>query len=182
MKEYILEVKKVIPEVLCKKIIKYFDNQYQDARTSGDGVNKEVRNCLTRSLMDSNLFGQRLCLHAVQEKIFDCVTNYQKKFKKAHVEKISQLDLLKYEANEFKAGYEFHVDFGPDCSQRCLSISICLNNDFTGGEFVFEDGNNDYVIPQNTGDAVIFPSNFIFPHQVKKVLTGTRYALIGWVV
>ena len=35
MKEYILEIKKLIPQTFCKKIISYFDNDYEDARTVG---------------------------------------------------------------------------------------------------------------------------------------------------
>jgi hypothetical protein len=49
MKEYILEVKKIIPQKLCKKIIHYFDNDYGEAGTVGSGVNKDIRNCSTRS-------------------------------------------------------------------------------------------------------------------------------------
>lgn len=181
MKEYILEVKKIIPTSLCKKIIQYFDNNYEDARTVG-GINKNTRNCLSRDIVETQTFGQKLCFNAVREKIFDCVEHY-KRIHKVEPERISQLDLLKYEANEYKAGYNFHVDFGPQANERHLSISICLNNDYTGGEFVFDlpDGHR-YNLPQNEGDAVIFPSNFMFRHQVNKVISGTRYALISWVI
>ena len=181
MKEYILEVKKIIPQTFCKKIISYFDNNYRDAGTTGSGINKNIRNCLTRSFFDTKSFGEKLCLNAVQEKIFDCVKHYQKKYD-INIEKISQLDILRYDANEFKAGYDFHQDFGREVTERHLSISICLNNEYKGGEFVFNIPEGHYTIPQNVGDAVIFPSNFMFPHQVNKVTKGTRYALIGWVI
>jgi len=51
-----------------------------------------------------------------------------------------------------------------------------------GGEFKFNLNGVEVQIPQNIGDAIAFPSNFMFPHQVNKILTGTRYAIIGWVV
>jgi hypothetical protein len=181
MKEYILEVKKIIPSELCKKIIDYFDNNYTDAGTTGAGVNKNIRNCLTRNVLINTTFGEKIYSNYIKEKIFDCVKHYQKKHK-VHVQKISQLDLLKYEKNEYKAGYKFHEDFGAECTERQLSISICLNNKYEGGEFVFNLPEGHYIVPQNVGDAVIFPSNFMFPHQVNKVTKGTRYALIGWVI
>ena len=181
MKEYILEVKKIIPQNFCKKIISYFDNNYEDAGTTGQGINKNVRNCLTRTLLETKSLGEKICLNAVKEKIFDCAQHYGNKHK-THIEKISQLDILRYDKNEFKAGYNFHTDFGHKCSERHLSISICLNNEYEGGEFVFDIPGGHYTIPQNVGDAVIFPSNFMFPHQVNKVTKGTRYALIGWVI
>jgi hypothetical protein len=181
MKEYILEVKKIVPQTFCKKIISYFDNNYIDAETVGTGVNKDVRNCVTRSLLETKSFGEKICLNAIKEKIFHCVDHYKKKHD-IRINKISQLDLLKYDANEFKAGYDFHQDFGSKVTERHLSISICLNNEYEGGEFVFDIPEGHYTIPQNVGDAVIFPSNFMFPHQVNKITKGTRYALIGWVI
>lgn len=181
MKQYILEVKKIIPQTFCKKIITYFDNNYNEAGTVGSGVNKNIRNCLTRSLLQPKSFGETICSNAIKEKIFNCVEHYKNKHD-ISIEKISQLDLLRYDANEFKAGYDFHRDFGLQCSERHLSISICLNNEYEGGEFVFDIPEGQYVVPQNVGDAVIFPSNFMFPHQVNKVTKGTRYAIIGWVI
>jgi hypothetical protein len=181
MKEYILEVKKIIPQTFCKKIISYFDNNYNDAGIVGDGVDKDVRNCLTRSLLDPKSLGEKICANAVKEKIFECVKHYQDKYD-IGIEKISQLDILRYDTNKHKAGFNFHKDFGSSVSERHLSISICLNNEYEGGEFVFDIPGGHYTTPQNVGDAVIFPSNFMFPHQVNKVTKGTRYALIGWVI
>ena len=66
MKEYILEVKKIIPQTFCKKIISYFDNNYEDAGTTGSGVNKDIRNCLTRSLLQTNSFGEKICLNSIK--------------------------------------------------------------------------------------------------------------------
>jgi hypothetical protein len=182
LKEYILEVKKVIPKVLCEKIIHYFDNNYSDAlTTNSDNPDKNTRNCLTRSVLETRTFGEKICSNAIKEKIFQCVNHYKDKHG-VDINKISQLDILKYEANEYKAGFNFHYDFGPTCHQRHLSISISLNNEYEGGEFVFNTSSDQLVIPQNIGDAVIFPSNFMFPHQVNKITKGIRYALIAWVI
>jgi len=180
MKEYIVEYKKVIPSRICEKIISYFDFDYQDAGIMS-GKNKNIRNCLTRSILQTKTFGEAICANAVKEKIFHCVDAYNT-MHDVKIDKISQLDILKYEKNEFDAGYKFHTDMGAGCSDRHLSISICLNNEYEGGEFVFNLPSGKYTMPQNVGDAVIFPSNFMFPHQVNRITKGTRYALIGWVV
>jgi predicted 2-oxoglutarate/Fe(II)-dependent dioxygenase YbiX len=180
MNDYILEIKKVIPKVLCQKIIRYFDHDYDDASTVG-GLNKNIRNCLTKSLLEPKTFGEKICSNAVKEKVFECVSHYKKQYG-VHITRISQLDLLKYEANSFDAGYKFHEDFGDKATERHLSISICLNNEYYGGEFVFNINKQELTYPQNIGDAIVFPSNFMFPHQVNKVTKGTRYALIGWVI
>jgi|TARA_E500000318_G_scaffold3941_1_gene4218 Rps23 Pro-64 3,4-dihydroxylase Tpa1-like proline 4-hydroxylase len=181
MKEYILEVRKIIPQKLCKKIIHYFDNDYGEAGTVGSGVNKDIRNCLTRSILETKSFGEKICSNLAKEKIFECVSHYKDKHS-VEIKKISQLDILRYDTNKYKAGYNFHNDFGHEVNDRHLSISVCLNNEYEGGEFVFDLPSGHYVIPQNVGDAVVFPSNFMFPHQVNKITKGTRYALIGWVI
>lgn len=52
-----------------------------------------------------------------------------------------------------------------------------LNDEFEGGEFVlFEEGPVEF----KAGDLMIFPSNFLFPHRVDPVTSGTRYSFVAW--
>lgn len=74
--------------------------------------------------------------------------------------------------------YKQHTDMGNKYN-RVLSIVILLNDDFSGGELAFF--NAKYVIPLKKNDMVIFPSNFMYPHQVMPVTSGTRYTLVTWV-
>ena len=183
MREYVLEVKKLIPQNVCDKIISYVDHSDVDALVSGsDKPIKDIRNCTTRSLLNPYTFGNKMITNYLKSAVFTVAENYKKKFERFDFKEISQLDILKYEANEFDAGYKFHVDFGHGLNKRALSISICLNNDYEGGEFVFDFFTDQNMqIPQNVGDAIAFPSNFMFPHQVNKITKGTRYAIIAWV-
>ena len=56
------------------------------------------------------------------------------------------------------------------------SITMYINNDYTGGELEYVWFNKTYR-PQ-AGDIVIFPSNYIFSHKVHKILSGIRYAVV----
>jgi hypothetical protein len=58
-----------------------------------------------------------------------------------------------------------------------LSILSLLNDNFSGGEFVMFDNTE---IKMNSGDVMIFPSNFLYPHTVKEVTKGVRYSAISW--
>lgn len=58
-----------------------------------------------------------------------------------------------------------------------LSVLGVLNDDYEGGEFIMFDG---YEIHLPAGSVVVFPSNFMFPHEVKPVKSGTRYSCISW--
>lgn len=59
-----------------------------------------------------------------------------------------------------------------------LSILGSLNNDYEGGELVFWENES---IELKAGSLMIFPSNFLYPHKVKEIKSGTRYSFVSWV-
>jgi predicted 2-oxoglutarate/Fe(II)-dependent dioxygenase YbiX len=59
-----------------------------------------------------------------------------------------------------------------------LSIVGLLNNEFEGGEFLMWDKEK---IELEAGSVMIFPSNFLYPHEVSPVLNGTRFSFVQWV-
>jgi PKHD-type hydroxylase len=186
MNQYVVEVRKLIPTSICQRIIRVFDNNYFDAQVSNankSSTNKSIRNCQTTHLHGrKHTFGELILYNYLNRKLFEVIEAYNRKHEDFHVSKLSQLDLLKYEANEHPAGYKWHTDFGTSSTQRALSISIALNNEYEGGEFNIKlNGSENNLFEQNVGDALVFPSSFMFPHQVNKVTKGTRYALIAWV-
>lgn len=58
-----------------------------------------------------------------------------------------------------------------------LTVLGALNEDYEGGEFVLCGEQIDF----KTGDVMIFPSNFLYPHEVKPVKSGVRYSFVSWV-
>ena len=59
-----------------------------------------------------------------------------------------------------------------------LTVLGTLNKDYEGGEFVlFQD--HEVALPE--GSLIIFPSNFLFPHEVKKIKKGNRFSFVTWV-
>jgi hypothetical protein len=76
-----------------------------------------------------------------------------------------------------------HVDFihdlftGDKRGIPILSIVGVLNDDYEGGEFIMFD---DYEIKFKAGDIILFPSTFLYPHLVKPVKKGIRYAFVSW--
>jgi len=59
-----------------------------------------------------------------------------------------------------------------------LTILGLLNDDYEGGELMMF---GDKKIDLHPGSVVVFPSNFMFPHEVKPVLSGVRYSYVSWV-
>ena len=65
---------------------------------------------------------------------------------------------------------------------RKLSFSLQLSDpeDYTGGEVQFMDnGRKTYFAPKQRGTLIMFDSRT--PHRVRKVKSGMRKSLVGWV-
>lgn len=89
---------------------------------------------------------------------------------------IERPQLLRYNAGSI--GYDWHVDIGNgDSSNRKLSMSILLNNDYDGGKLQFF-GENIQEIKANKGDIIAF-SSFI-PHRVTNITKGERWSVVAW--
>ena len=72
----------------------------------------------------------------------------------------------------------FENDTGTPTGIPILSIIGVLNDDYEGGEIeMFEDTK----IKPKTGEVLIFPSIFLYPHRVCEVTKGTRYSFVSWV-
>jgi len=96
-----------------------------------------------------------------------------------------------------------HYNWHHDCHHkpykngmiRKLSFTLCLNNEFEGGDFNIWDGDprqKEQILKENSektntktiklkkGEMLVFPSHLW--HKVDKVTKGTRKVLVGWVV
>ena len=58
-----------------------------------------------------------------------------------------------------------------------LTVLGGLNDDYEGGELMMF---GEHCINLPTGAVVVFPSNFMFPHEVKPVKSGVRYSYVSW--
>lgn len=58
-----------------------------------------------------------------------------------------------------------------------LTVLGALNNDYEGGELVMWE---DQVIDLPAGAVIVFPSNFLYPHEVRPVKSGVRYSYVSW--
>lgn len=91
------------------------------------------------------------------------------------------IGVLKYQKGE---QYKWHTDQtveaiatgDGDARTRCVSVVVYLNDDFKGGET--EMLGRKYR--PRKGKALIFPSNWNYPHRACPVEEGTKYALVTW--
>jgi hypothetical protein len=70
-----------------------------------------------------------------------------------------------------------HSDYFP-LKPRSLSLHLTLNENFTGGELSFFNG--QYIIQPKKNQLVIFPANFIFNYEILPITSGERWAAENW--
>ena len=87
------------------------------------------------------------------------------------------IQVLRYQKGEF---YNWHSDSASDHTakeyHRTISIVLYLTDDFEGGRTEFP--HRSYK--PKAGQALIFPSNWCFPHQAQPVISGEKIAAVTW--
>jgi len=184
LKDYILILEDIIPDTLCDDILNEYinSNQWQDTTVDiNNEIKKEIRNCTAIGISLNTIIEKNKNIRKkIDDDVFICakkaIKKYNKKFNKANISKDTGYDLLKYEKGGF---YTQHVDSFTG-TLRTISCSFILNNNFEGGEFSFF--NNKIIYPLKKGSAIMFPSNFLYPHSVLPVADGTRYSIVTWFI
>jgi len=84
--------------------------------------------------------------------------------------------ILKYTKNNF---FDNHID-ATFTHPRVVSLLYYLNSDYEGGEIEFPELGILYKPESN--DVLVFPSNFIYMHNVHPIKNGTRYVIVTWLL
>lgn len=182
LKDYILVVPDIIPFELCNAVF----NEYKKCNdwiaavvSSGEKLN--IRNCQTIGISFNNIIEKnKEVRQKIDQELFNCaskaIKEYNNLFSNCRIEQDSGYELLKYDVGGF---YTTHTDSfkgGP----RAVSCSFALNDDYEGGEFAFF--NRELVYKLKKGSCIMFPSNFMYPHEIIPVTSGTRYSIVTWFV
>jgi predicted 2-oxoglutarate/Fe(II)-dependent dioxygenase YbiX len=182
LKDYIIVVPDVVPKELCDAILAEYknSNDWVDA-TVDTGANKDVRNCQTIGLSFGDIIQKNLEERQLIDKnIFKCaaeaIKEYRKNFLDCYIDNDYGYSLLRYHTGGF---YRVHVDSALN-APRAVSCSFMLNDDYEGGEFAFFD--RELIYNLKKGSCIMFPSNFMYPHEIMPVTSGTRYSIVTWFV
>lgn len=182
--DYILVFENLVSVDLCKKIVKEYEKSdlWAPSRvgaSNGGVVDQTIRNVDSIGMSHNNIT-ENPNRKFLDDEIFKSVNNamikYIEKFPEARITKDSGYDLLRYKKGSF---YTQHTDSFTE-TMRTLSCSIALNNNFEGGEFAFFD--RKIIKQPPVGSAIVFPSNFLYPHEIMPVTKGTRYSIITWLM
>ena len=169
--DYLVQIPDCIPHDLCDDIVNHYRNsdQWREGKVGrGSDVRTETRSCSQLKLsgeLDLRLYG---C-------VSNALNSYVERHPDLHVFGDTGYTLLRYEEGDH---YDTHVDVGEQTKERVLSASFWLNDDYVGGEMCFPTAG--FSNRCSKGSALLFPSNFLFPHKVMPIVSGTRYSVVTW--
>lgn len=182
LKDFIYIERDVLGKDLRTKILQEYANSNEwEESVMGEKqeVNKTVRDVceigISKPMVVKKNFAQRT---EIDKELYFCASKvlqgYQNKTTPIWIENDEGYVLLRYQSKQF---YAEHVDSAP-VKTRTLSCSFAVNDDYDGGEWSFFGGT--YTEKLNAGDAIMFPSNFMFPHSIRPVESGIRYSIVTW--
>jgi len=183
LSDYIFTLNNVVPEELCDRILEeYRECSFWTPSSVGNGdIENQIRNCDIINISNNMILQENFDLRKkIDEDFYVCAANVINEYRQIFPEVASEIDtgydLLRYKEGQF---YIQHTDSFKN-QQRSVSCSFLLNDDYEGGEFAFFD--REIMIKGPKGSIIMFPSNFMFPHEIMPVTSGTRYSIITWYV
>jgi predicted 2-oxoglutarate/Fe(II)-dependent dioxygenase YbiX len=181
--DYIVTFEGIITDALCDAILKEFNDEteWQKAVVGVGLINDKIRNVETVVLSYPHVIEKNPKVRVKLDKyIFAsaglAIKKYNEKFDNCKIQEDSGYELLRYKEGQF---YTTHIDSFKD-RPRAVSCSFILNDDYEGGEFAFFD--RELVYKLKKGSCIMFPSNFMYPHEIMPVTSGTRYSIITWFI
>lgn len=181
--DYIVEFEDILSPELCDEILAEFANSSDWTPTYvGTGiVDRNIRNVDQIMLSENSVIARnQIARKRLDDLVFQgaakAIQKYNEMFPEAKIEQDSGYQILRYNEGQF---YTQHTD-SFKAQPRAVSCSFALNDDFDGGGFAFF--NNEYFYRSKKGSALMFPSNFMYPHEILPVTKGTRYSIITWFI
>lgn len=184
LRDYIVIFENIVPKELCDDILKEYsdDSDWLNTTVGVDSsLDRETRRCDSINITDQFIIGKNPNVRKeLDDKLFLCageaIRKYNGKFYHASIQGDSGYVLLRYNVDEF---YKEHTDHFLQ-HPRSVSCSFALNDDYEGGEWGFFSRELTFRVPK--GSAIMFPSNFLYPHEIMPVTKGIRYSIVTWFI
>jgi len=180
LEEYIVIFEGLVPKETIDIVLQEYKDSTEWTKTTVEynQINDKTRNCDVINISSPEVIQNNLQRRKIDDIVFnnvrECIKNYNSMFKHSHVAEDTGYQLLRYKTGQF---YTQHTDSFL-LEPRLVTASIHLNDDYKGGEFAFFDRKLKYKL--NKGDVLMFPSTFMYPHEVMPVTKGTRYSITTW--
>ena len=178
--DYIEYYPNVVDSKLCDTIINHFDKNAKWETSTFSTHNKNLGtskvNMQEYWITNKDTYAEHLRTAFVKS-----ISSYTQTHDKIVPEKFTNFRINRYSTGGFMKNHidNIHHSHGQKQGYPHLTSLIFLNDDYEGGDFVLC---GDKWIEKIQGSAIVFPSNFMFPHEVKPVTKGKRHSIMTWIL
>jgi hypothetical protein len=165
MKDGILVAEGYLPKHLCDRMIQQFHNTEQDTSNIYSNYDRKKGGDIITD-MDPE----------IARYVTELFSEYREKYflKEKSLYYTNKNLIIQYLAGD---DCFYHYDgVGLDKAARYINVTICLNDEFTGGECIMPYQN---MVLAGLGTISFFPAMFMYPHYVLPVGQGERYIFLG---
>ena len=176
--DYINYYENIVSDLQCKEILGCTENTFVPSTYSShdNKIKGEERVRMDEFWVknDSVLWPTLLsCFEKVIKK-------YSQDFPLFSVQRTTDFRINRYPEGGFMSKHcdNIHHSHGQQYGYPQVTALLYLNDNYEGGEFFVAD---HQYLPKR-GSAIIFPSNFMYPHGAKEVTKGTRWSVVTWLM
>jgi predicted 2-oxoglutarate/Fe(II)-dependent dioxygenase YbiX len=178
--DYIFFYPDVMDKKTCERIINRYDTT---AKWQQSTFSDAYRNTGTSKVSMDEYWIKSEAPYSqdIEETFKYCVDDYITIHKHIQPSDMTDFRINRYCEGGFMKQHidAIHHSHGQKQGYPHLTSLIFLNDDFEGGDFVLC---GDKYIEKIQGSAIVFPSNFMYPHEVKEVTDGKRFSVMTWIL
>ena len=185
MQDHILHLPSFIDKDICLSVINSLDNLDKDKSAPyTDGLlNNDADSYFDPDIEHINLVRDRIFVDGIKEYASE-VRSFNWSYYDTDSFHCSEMIIRRYnKGSEFKYHHDDIIgEIFPHWFLRRQNILTCNfyfsdADDYDGGDLVFTCGKSFHP---SMGDIIIFPSNWMFYHEVQKITRGKRYSGTVW--
>ena len=170
--------KNLFPKKFCTEILKEIKKANWKTHEWYNPVTDSLKSFKTKEL--DVLF----ITNELQEKfnpyMISLIDEYKKKFSDNNLmQTFTSIRFNRYSKGTLMREHYDHIHSIFDGNNKgipVLSFVGNLNEDYVGGDLIIRGKSMNL----KTGDICVFPSCFLYPHEVTEVKKGTRYSFVSW--
>lgn len=178
MKEWVGHYKNIIDDAGCKSIMNYPWDWNASTYSNNKGV---TNNSEERVRMDECwCYDINKPYPLLKKSVIEVMNIYAQEQKRFSCVHHTDFRLNRYGVDGFMSPHcdNIHHSHGQKYGYPQATVLFFLNDNYEGGDFYVAE----HHYRPKAGSAIIFPSNFMFPHEVTKVTKGERWSTVSWLM
>ena len=181
LREWIGYYEDIVPKDKCESLIAVTKNSGQLKPSAYANNSGKIKDSDKRVIMDDMWIPPGTGWHKVVNDFFGkVIKKYSDTFERFSCQRHCGFRLNKYSTGGYMTEHvdNIHHSHGQEYGYPQVSALLFLNDDYDGGGFVVAGMERKTKM----GSGIIFPSNFMFPHEVKKITDGERWSIVTWLM